>query len=115
MNLLQTFMAEANAQARTIIQEAFTVTVPAGIATTFFGTFGDPEIMPVMTRQGYQDHLVTVLKVEATEFAALTSPQIQALARGSVVRTATGRTFFIQTVDYTGVVVWTFILTDREL
>lgn len=105
-------MAEANAQARTIVQEAFTIT---GLSGTFYGTFGDPEIMPVMTRQGYQDHLVTPLKVEATEFAALTSPQIQALARGTLVRTQTNRTFFIQVADYTGVVVWTFILTDREL
>lgn len=105
-------MADANVQARDIIQEAFTIT---GLAGTFYGTFGDPELMPVMTRQGYQDHLVTVLKVQTTEFAALTSPQIQALARGSLVRTQTSRTFFIQMADYTAVVVWTFVLTDREL
>jgi hypothetical protein len=112
MNLLQTFMADANAQARDLIQEVFTIT---GLTGTFYGTFGDPEILPVMTRQGYQDHLVTPLKVETTQFAALTSPQVQALARGSLIRTQTNRTFFIQVVDYTGVVVWTFILTDREL
>ncbi len=105
-------MADANAQARPIIQEAFTI---AGLTGTFYGTFGDPELMPVMTRQGYQDHIVTPLKVESTEFAALSAPQIQALARGSLVRTQMNRTFFIQMVDYTGVVVWTFILTDREI
>lgn len=105
-------MADANAQARPIVQEEFTIT---GLTGTFYGTFGDPEVIPVMTRQGYQDHIVTPLKAETVQFAALTDPQIQALARGSLARTQTGRTFFIQTVDYTAVVVWTFILTDREI
>lgn len=108
-------MADANAQARPIIQEEFAIVVPAGVSGTFFGTFGDPEVIPVMTRQGYQDHLVTPLKAETSQFATLTPEQVQALARGSLVRTQTGRTFFIQTVDYTAVVVWTFILTDREI
>lgn len=114
MNLLQSFLVEANVQAKDIIQEAFTL-VAESPAVTRYGTFGDPEIMPVMTRQGYQDQLVTPLKVEASYFSSFTAPQLDALARRSIVRTATGRTMFIQVVDYTAVVVYTFILTDRDL
>lgn len=114
MNLLQTFMAEANTQTRTVVQEAFTI-VGESPAVTRYGTFGDPEIMPVMTRNGYEDHLIVPLKVEVTEFSAYTAEQLNALARRSLVRTSTGRTMFIQVVDYTAVVVFTFILTDREL
>jgi hypothetical protein len=114
MNLLQTFLVEANTQARDIVQEAFTL-VGESPAVTRYGTFGDPEIMPVMTRQGYQDHLVTPLKVEASQFSGYTAEQLDALARRSIVRTQTGRTMFIQVADYTAVVVYTFILTDRDL
>lgn len=114
MNLLQTFLADANAQARPIIQEAFTF-VGAMAGVTYYGTFGDPVIMPVMTRQGYQDHLVTPLKAESVQFATWTAPQLDALARSSIIRTSTGRTFFINVVDYTSVVVFTFVLTDRQL
>ncbi len=120
MNDLQTFLADSNVQTRPTIQEDFqfldTVTkLPAG--TVFTGTFGDPQIIPVMTRQGYQDHLVTPLKVETAQFTAAgwTADQLNAIARRSIQRTATGRTIFIQVADYTGVVVFTFLLTDREL
>ncbi len=113
MNFLQTFLAAANAQARPIVQEAFRfVTDISG--TIYYGTFGDPLIMPVMTRQGYQDHLVTPLKAEANQWTAQ-MPPISPSARVELVRIETGRTFFVQIVDYTEVVVYTFILTDREL
>lgn len=114
MNLLQDFLVEANIQCRVIIQEAFTL-VAESPSVSRTGTFGDPEIMPVMTRQGYQDHLVYPLKVEASQFSTLTAEQLDALRGRSIVRTATGRTLYIQTADYTAVVVYTFILTDREL
>lgn len=112
-------LATANAQVRLagVLMEEFHFIAADGSTdpTAYYGTFGDPQIMPVMTRSGYQDHLVTPLKVETTLFATWTGDQLNALARRSLIRTQTGRTFYIQTVDYTGVVVFTFICTDREL
>lgn len=113
MNLLQTFLAAANVQTRTTLQEDLTFATDPGV--TYTGTFGDPQIMPVMTRQGFQDHLVTPLKIERALFAGWTDDELNALARTALVRTQTGRTFFIQMVDYTEAVVFTFILTDREV
>lgn len=112
-NDLQSFMAAANVQTRAVIQEALTFAEDPGGQYT--GTFGDPQIMNVMTRNGYQDHLVTPLKVEKVLFAGWTAPELDALARTTLVRTQTGRTFFINAVDYTEAVVFTFILTDRQL
>lgn len=113
MNLLQTFVAASNVQTRTVIQEALTLAAdPTGEYT---GTFGDPQIMPVMTRTGYEDHLVTPLKVERVMFDGWTPEEFDALARTTLVRTQTGRTLFINTVNYTEAVVFTFILTDRQL
>ena len=99
-------MAAANVQARPTIQEAFTI---EGDATVYYGTFGDPQLIPVMTRQGYQDHLVTELIAQAIQFAS--AP----LSRVNLVRTQTGRTFFVHMVDATEVVVYKFVLTDRSL
>lgn len=109
MNLLQSFLVEANQQARPIIQEEFTIVGDLS-GTIYFGTFGDPVIMPVMTRQGYQDHLVTPLKAEKSQWP-ITPPG----ERISIIRTQTGRTLFVQVVDFTEAVVYTFILTDRSL
>lgn len=110
-------MAAGNVQTRAVIMEEFHFLDANGNVEpkAYVGTFGDPQIMPVMTRQGYQDHLVTPLKSESVLFAGLTPDQLNALARRSLIRTQTGRTMFIQVVDYTAVVVYTFILTDREL
>lgn len=112
MNTLQTFLEQQNTQARSFIQEAFTL---AGITGTFYGTFGDPQLVPVMTRDGYQDHLVTPLKVQASQLAALTPTQLDGLAHSTLTRTQTGRAFHVQMADYTGAVIYTFILTDRKL
>jgi hypothetical protein len=112
MNDLQAFLNEANDQTQAVIQEAFT-RVGEAPAVTRYGTFGDPQIMPVSTRQGYQDYLVTPLKVRASQFA--NPAAAEAFARKEIIRTATGRTFFVQVVDFTEVVVYTFMLTDREL
>jgi hypothetical protein len=113
MNALQTFLAAANVQTRSVLQEALTLAADPGV--TYTGTFGDPQIMPVMTRQGYQDHLVTPLKIERAQFSTWTAEELDALARTNLVRTQTGRTFWINVVDYTEAVVFTFILTDRQL
>ncbi len=99
-------MAAANVQARPTVQEEFTI---AGDTTVYTGTFSDPQLVPVMTRQGYQDHLVTYLLAEASLFGA--AP----VSRVNLVRTQTGRTMFVHMVDAMEVVVYRFMLTDREL
>ncbi len=106
MNALQTFLAAANVQSRATVMEEFTI---AGVNGTFLGTFGDPQMVPIMTRSGYQDHLVTLLKAEAVQFSAAPTSRV------NLVRTQTGRTFFVHMVDATQVVVYNFMLTDREL
>jgi hypothetical protein len=125
MNLIQQFMDEANRQiadpagdivsGKPIDAEAFTfvgdVSGPGGTAIVYYGTFGDPVLMPVMTRQGWQDYLTTPLKVRAAQFA--TAPSVE--KHKKLVRTQTGRDFFIQAIDYTGVVVYTMVLVDRFL
>lgn len=106
MNALQEFMAACNVQARPLNQEEFQY--PQGGAV-FFGTFGNPQLMPVQTRVGYQDHLVTTLIAARAQFAA------DPAARQMLFRIQTRRPMFIQIVDFTDPVVYTFILTDREL
>jgi hypothetical protein len=113
MNQLQTFLARANVQVRDVIQEA--VTLALDPEEEYTGTFGDPVVIPVMTRTGYEDHLITPLKIERVQFSAWTAEELNTIARTTLVRDQTGRTFFIQAVDYTEAVVYTFILTDREL
>lgn len=113
MNALQTFMAAGNVQTRSVIQEAFTITGEGPPLVSRTGTFGDPVLMPVMTRNGYQDLLVVPLTVEAVLFANIALAE--AAARNTIVRTQTGRTMFCQMVDYTAVVVYKFLLTDRQV
>lgn len=102
-------MRDAFEQAKPIVQEEFT-TVGEAPPVPRSGSFGDPEIIPVMTRTGYQDHLVTRLQVARTWY-----PTTPPAAKGSIVRTQTGRTMFVQMVDFTHANVFTFILTDREV
>lgn len=106
MNLLQQFMADCNTQARDIVQELVELN-----GAQVYGTFGDPQLMPVMTGTGYQDHLVTPFKVSADQFGGGSPPA----ARQSLTRASNQRSYFIQIVDYTNPVVFTFLLTDREL
>lgn len=103
-NLLQSFLARANLQSRTANQE---LAVIGG--DEIWGTFGDAQPMPVMTPTGYQDHIIMQFKAEADQFAA--PPEAHQL----LVRPQTNRTYFIQMVDYTNPVVYTFILVDREV
>jgi hypothetical protein len=110
MNLLQTFMAEAAAQASPITEEEFTIVGEAG-SPVRLGTFGDPQLMPVMTRVGYQDYLTTRLHARATQWVSPAKPS----PRVELVRTQTGQTFFVQIVDSNDPVMWTFILTDRDV
>ncbi len=104
MNQLQEFMARGNVQTRELVQEAVEIN-----GAVVYGTFGDPTLMAVMTQHGYQDHLVTPFKASTVQFA--NPPQ----AKQTLIRPLTQREFFIQMVDYTRPVVFTFILVDREL
>ena len=109
MNALQTFLAACNQQARGLNQEPFTVV--GGDGTVYSGTFGDPQVMPIMTRQGYQDYLAVTMTAEAAQFTG--NPF--ASKKTTINRTQTGQTYYLNAVDYKGVVVWSFILTDRDL
>lgn len=106
-------MTDAMAQARDIIGEAFTI-VGQSPAVIYYGTFGNPQIVPVMGDTGYQDYLVTPVKAELTQPNGA-FPTLSTLAHGSLVRTQGGRTFFIQALDYTDPVAVTFLCTDRTL
>lgn len=114
MNLLQTFMADAMAQARAIVAEEFTIVGQTPAQIVYFGAFGTPQIMPVMVDYGYQDHLIIPVRAELAQPNGA-FPTLSSLAHGSLVRTATGRTLFIQTIDYTDPVAVTFLCTDRTL
>jgi hypothetical protein len=104
VNLLQTFLARANAQSRSATQELAIIE-----GKEVWGTFGDAQPMPVMTATGYQDHIVMPFKAEADQFAAV--PE----AHQYLERPQTKRKYFIQMVDYTNPVVYTFILVDRHV
>lgn len=104
MNLLQDFMARGNAQTVAVVTEE----IQMG-GNLYNGTFGDAVMMPVMTAVGYQDQLVTPVKISRVQFAA--DPQ----AHQSLERVSTKRTMFIQIVDISNPVVYTLICTDRRL
>ncbi len=104
MNALQEFMDRAFAQTRGTLQEAAEIN-----SATIYGTFSDQQLVPVMTRMGYEDHLVTTFKASADQFPTAPTP------RQKLIRPQTNQSFFIQAIDTKNPVVLTFILTDREL
>jgi hypothetical protein len=104
MNLLQSFMAECNRQTRGINQEEVIIN-----GSKFYGTFGDPQMMPIMTRNGYEDQLVQPFISSADQYAS--PPE----SRQSLTRTKNNTVYFIQMVDAKDPVAFTFILVDREL
>lgn len=108
MNVLQTFLDAAQAQARDILRESFYFVGTPG--TLFYMTFGDPQVVPVMTRTGYQDHIVTVGKADASQW-----PTTKPAVKTSIVRASNGQTYFVQAIDPNDPVVLTFLLTDRDL
>ncbi len=101
-------MTVATAQARPIIQEDFTIT---GTTGNFFGTFGDPIMMPVMTRNGYEDRLVTELKADATQ-AGLAAALV---GRAKITRTQTSAIYLVNIADTKNPVVFTASLVDRDI
>lgn len=97
----------AEATAASLTAESFTVTGETS-SPSRLGTFGNPTVIPVMTRQGYQDQIVTFLSVEKVLFATPPEPH------GEIVRTQTGQTYFVQAVNNKDPVVYTYTLTDRQ-
>lgn len=104
LNLLQDFMARGNVQTVSIVMED--IEMGGEIKS---GTFGDAVMMPVMTQTGYEDHLVTPVKISRVQFAS--DPK----AHQSLTRISTKRDMFIQIVDISNPVVYTLICTDRKL
>jgi hypothetical protein len=104
MNALQSFMAECNRQTRAINQEAVIIN-----GSKFYGTFGDPQLMPIMTRQGFEDHIVQPFISSADQYAS--PPE----SRQNLTRCKNNVVYFIQMVDGKDPVAFTFILVDREL
>jgi hypothetical protein len=107
-NLLDTFMAEGNLQLRTVIKSDFTH-VGESPAVTRQGTFGNASVIPIFTRQGYEDHAVVFMEVERSLYA--TEPQ----SLGEIVRTDVNKTFFVRAIDKSSPVIFIFTLTEREL
>jgi hypothetical protein len=104
MNLLQSFMAECNRQTRGINQEPVVIN-----GAKVFGSFGDPQMLPVMTRQGYEDQIVQPFIASADQFAS------HPLSHQKLTRCKNNVEYFIQMVDAKDPVAFTFILTDREM
>lgn len=104
LNQLQTFMASGNVQTDSIVMED--IEMGGEIKR---GTFGDAIMMPVMTQNGYEDHLVTPVKIARVLFKAI--PE----SHQSLRRISTDRTMFIQIIDISNPVVYTLMVTDRRL
>src|SRR5688500_2627809 len=104
MNALQSFMAACNRQTRAINQEEVVIN-----GSKHRGSFGDPQMMPVMTRNGYEEQMVPPFVSSADHYA---SPP---LSRQKLTRTKNNVEYFIQMVDARDPVLFTFILVDREL
>ena len=107
MNLLQVFIADCNAQDRA--SEISTEAAEFN-GRLIYGTFGDATTIPIMTATGYTDQIATMFKVERSQFG-----QDIPADGGSLKRVLTARNYFVNMIDYTNPVVWTFILTDRTV
>jgi hypothetical protein len=109
MNALDTFLANANVQLRTLIKSDFTH-VGESPQVTRQGTFGNATVIPIMTRQGYEDHLVVMMEVERVLYTGA-----EPVAKGTIVRTDTSTTYFVQAIDKSSPVLFIFTLTERSL
>ncbi len=97
-------MAECNRQTRTVNQEAVIIN-----GSKFFGTFGDPQMIPEMIRQGYNDQIIYGFVAPRAQFAS------EPVAHQKLLRVVNNQEYFIQMVDFKDPVAFTFILVDREL
>ena len=104
MNLLQQFIAAANAQTQDVLQELVQLD-----GKEYYGTFGDAVLMPIMTRAGYEDQLVTGFRASRTQFSE------DPAAHSTLTRVSTGHNYFVQIIDTSNPVLYVFQLTDREV
>lgn len=104
LNQLQAFMADGNSQTEPVVMED--VKIGGEVVK---GTFGDAVMMPVMTQEGYQDQLVTPVKI------AVALLHVAPKAKQSLTRISVNRDMFIQIVDISNPIVWTLLVTDRVL
>jgi hypothetical protein len=107
-NLLDQFMTEGNVQLRTVIKSDFTHVGENPVAIRQ-GTFGNATVIPVFTRQGYEDHAVVFMEVERSLYAV--EPQ----SKGEITRLDVNKVFFVQAIDKSSPVIFIFTLTEREL
>lgn len=102
MNLVQQFAARCAEQTRPYLKE--NVELSAGIV---LGTFGVPQLTPMMMREGYKDIVTTTLTVER---ALMASPPVP---RSKAKRVQTGTVYFVQAVDTTSAVNYSLILVNK--
>lgn len=103
MNLLQSFIAECNRQTRAINQEQVQIN-----GSLFWGTFGDPQMIPELERQGHTFMIAKILVSDRSQYA--TPPA----SLQKLIRVQGNTEYFIQMVDTKDPVVFTFMLVDRQ-
>jgi hypothetical protein len=102
-SLLQSFAARCAAQSRQFLTE--TVKLCDGEVN---GSFGSPQLIPLMTRHGYKDVTATVFSIERSLLP--TAPS----ARTELTRTQTGTVYLIQAVDTSDPIFFKLVLVSRE-
>lgn len=103
-------MAAGAVQSRPAIREPFAIVGEVSPPLVpRVGVFGNVSVIPIMTRQGYQDHEVMFMRAEKVLFATKPEPRIE------ITRTETGQTLFVQAVENKDPVIYVFTLTEREL
>ncbi len=96
-------MAECHRQARPINQEPVEIN-----GSIWYGTFGDPQVISDMIRQGYEDQIAIPFVAAAGQHG--TPP----LARQILTRKKNNVQYLIQSIDAKDPVTLTFVLVDRE-
>ncbi len=103
MNLLQSFMAECNRQTRAINQEEVEIN-----GSIWFMTFGDPQVLQDMVRQGYEGQIVIPAVAAAGQHAVAPLPNQELTRKKNNVK------YLIQSIDTKDPVALTFVLVDRD-
>ncbi len=75
------------------------------------GTFSNQSVIPGTSQFGYDDYAVGFLTVERELYTNGAKP----LEKTEIIRTATGKKFYVQAVDDSAPVVYVLTLTIREL
>jgi len=103
MNFLQSFIAECQNQARDINQEEVEIN-----GESWFGTFGDPQVISDMVRHGYENEIVIPFVAAAGQQA--TEP----VALQVLKRKQNNVEYLIRSIDPKDPVTLTFLLVDRK-